>query len=360
MTAAEQDIRFLFNFSASPVGGGLKRLAAYARWFHQHGGASFIVHPQAMFLAEAYPSNTYFPVRQSRAQRVFRECAYLGDIARRTGTPDCYYSYGIPIPVRCGRLNWFHLSNVLPLEPPPDSPTLLMRVRLRYLGRQIRRRLANADIISAESRNSLGMMGLAPGSRAVVSVNGSDDEVDAVQAASRREKENIATVVGTYWYKALDDSRRVFEMLKADHPGLRLVVVGDASPAARVHGMAVPQSLRMREDISVVGALPRTAVVDYLARSRFYISTTRVENSYNAAAEGVFLADESYVSAIGPHLELLDTMTSKVVKVPGVAVPLLHVRRQDLHVGGLKTWDTVIAEMVEHVRAARPGGLGAS
>src|SRR4029453_10582326 len=39
----EHDI--LFNFAASPVGAGLKRLYEYAKWFDAHGGARFIIHP---------------------------------------------------------------------------------------------------------------------------------------------------------------------------------------------------------------------------------------------------------------------------------------------------------------------------
>ena len=35
---------FLFNFSSSASGGGLKRLLAYSDWFNNNGGAQFIVH----------------------------------------------------------------------------------------------------------------------------------------------------------------------------------------------------------------------------------------------------------------------------------------------------------------------------
>ena len=35
---------FLFNFSSSYSGGGLKRLLAFSEWFNKNGGANFIVH----------------------------------------------------------------------------------------------------------------------------------------------------------------------------------------------------------------------------------------------------------------------------------------------------------------------------
>jgi hypothetical protein len=79
-------------------------------------------------------------------------------------------------------------------------------------------------------------------------------------------------------------------------PGGR-VVIGDAKH--------VPGWLCRRPEVMIRGSLERPVVIDILRRSRIYISATHIENSYNAAAEGAFLAEESFISDIPPHRELL-------------------------------------------------------
>ena len=343
--------RYLLNFAASPIGGGFKRLYEYARWFNDNGGAWFIVHPQRATLADEFPHNQYFVAGQSTLLRLVDDCAYLADIVGQTGTPDCYYAYGIPIPRRIGRLNWFHLSNVLPLGLKGIPSPLKFRVKLGVLGWKIRRRLDEADIISAESHNSLRLMGATEDERHFVSVNGSDDEIRHLQEGKVEAKDNMATVVGTYWYKGLEDSYHVFDMLRRKNPGLRLIVIGDHTSQARAHGMMIPALLSGQPDVTLAGGLPRTEVMAYLRRTRFYISTTRVENSWNAASEGAFFADESYLSDLGPHRELLRGLPCTEVAVPNVTRPLLHVRRDHLSGINLKTWDTVVTEMIDRMRA---------
>jgi hypothetical protein len=92
------------------------------------------------------------------------------------------------------------------------------------------------------------------------------------------------------------NSFRVFEMLKKTNSQLKLVIIRSV--------LTVPAALRESWDVVVRGVLTRPEVIDCLRKSRYYISTARIENSYNAASEGVFLAEESYISDIGPHREL--------------------------------------------------------
>jgi hypothetical protein len=102
----------------------------------------------------------------------------------------------------------------------------------------------------------------------------------------------------------------------------------------------------------------RSTVIECLRKTRIYISTTLTENSYNAAAEGIFLADESYISDIGPHRELLLGMPFEEVSVPGVRTALLHVHRDRLSGANLQSWETVIVGMIsrfhEALRASAP------
>lgn len=345
--------RMLFNFAASPIGGGYKRLFEYARWFDARGGAWFIVHPQCTSLAETFPKNRYFVGHQTAVQRLVSDAGYLDEVLREIGEPECYYSYGIPIPRRCAPRTWFHLSNVLPLGLAGIPTPIRLRLKFALLGWRIRRRLAVADVVSAESRNSLRLLGATPDGRYVVSVNGSDDELAHLASGAAEPKENIATAVGTYWFKCLDDTLRVFDTLRAANPGLTLVVIGGTTPWHRGHGMIIPDALVRRPDVLLTGALPQQEVIGYLKRSRFYLSTTRAENSWNAASEGVFFADESYLSDLGPHRELLHGQAFEEVAVAGVDRPLLHVRRERLTGANLRTWDVVVTEMLARMRAGR-------
>jgi hypothetical protein len=88
----------------------------------------------------------------------------------------------------------------------------------------------------------------------------------------------------------------------------------------------------------------------YLRRAKYYISTTHIENSYNAASEGVFFADESYISDIGPHRELLANAPIERVSVPHMNRSVLHVRREHLSGANLTTWQDVIADVIGRVK----------
>lgn len=343
---------FLFNFSASPVGGGLKRLSEYARWFDAHGGAWFAIHPRCAHLRHDFPRNEFVVIEQSSVRRMLGNLREIRHFSAQIGTLECYYAYGVPMYERLGALNWFHLSNALPLcwrrVPMPLRDTLKFGV----LGHRLRQHMGNADVISAESQASLALIDPALRDRLFLSVNGSDDELAHLRSGEVLAKEPIATVVGTYRHKALEDSCRVFDMLRSGDDRLRLLIFGDAA--------WIPRELRAHPHVVVMGNRPRAEVIATLRRSRYCISTTRVENSSNAASEGVFFADESYLSDIGPHRELLDGMPYDDVAVPGVARPMLHVVRQRVSGANLKSWDDVVGGMIARIRggpAAASQGL---
>jgi hypothetical protein len=336
---------YLFDFSASQVGGGLKRLHEYARWFDAHGGASFMVHTGSESLRDEFPRNRFFVVRRTIVNRMLDDFGPVREALTSLGSvPDCYYSYGIPLYQRVGRVNWFHVSNVLPLFRRNVPLTLRARVRLMLLGRRIRRGLRYADVISAESNSSLALLDPEYRDRLFLSVNGSDDELASVGNAQPPAKEPVATVVGTYPHKTLAETYRVFRMLKAKDGRLKLVIFGEAN--------SVPTLLQRDPDVVVKGSRPRTEVIDQLRRSKYYISTTTIENSYNAAAEGIFLADESYISDIGPHRELLTGMPHDRFMMPESGPVLLHVARSQLSGLNLKSWDDVVCAMNARIDAS--------
>jgi hypothetical protein len=336
--------RFLFNFAASYSTGGYKRLYEYAKWFNGNGGAWFVIHPRCSQLTAEFANNRFFVVSQSRIERLYNDCAYLKTIEQQIGQPDLYYSYGIPLYFRFGKICWFHLSNVLPLGGRALLLSLPARLKFALLGMKIRSGFEYADVISAESASSLKMLGAPSPERLFLSVNGSDDELVWLRSRQVTLKEDIATVVGTASYKALDDSYRLFEQLKQRNAQLKLIIIG--------HSNWIPRALTRKHDVTIRGLETRSAVIDWLRKTRIYISTTRIENSYNAAAEGIFFADESYISDIGPHRELLLGMPFENLSVPGVRIPLLHVHRDRLTGANLKDWQTVVVDMIARFHQA--------
>ena len=69
---------------------------------------------------------------------------------------------------------------------------------------------------------------------------------------------------------------------------LKLVIIGCSD--------TIPNQLITNKDVTTTGALQQNEVIDFLKKARYYISTTLLENSFNASSEGVFFTDESYIS----------------------------------------------------------------
>ena len=335
----------LFNFSASHRGGGLKRLQEFARWCDARGGAAFIIHESCGDLATHFPANRYFRVARSTLSRLIDDWTYLDPIVAELGPLKLYYSYGIPVYRRVAQVNWFHLSNVIPFNVGRVPLPVTDYLKWPFLAWRYRRNLRHADIVSAESYASLRYLRVADGSKLFVSVNGSDDELAHAAKPPVAAPSDTAVVVGTFKYKTIRDSYRVFQWLKADNPGLRMIVIGVAAQ--------VPEEVRRAPDVTCTGILPRGEVVKHLACASFYISTTLIENSYNAASEGIFLARESFVSDIPPHRELLGD-GREMVDVPGVRARLFHVQREEAPVAALKPWDQVVTEMLDRAGVAAP------
>ncbi len=339
--------KFLFNFAVSRYGAGFKRLHAHAKWFNENGGAWFIIHSQSTFLVKEFPNNRFFLVNQQRYKRIFNDCEYLDAIREDVGQPEFYYSYGIPIYSRFGKINWFHLSNALPLGTQGIPLPFFDRLKLNFLGWRIKQNFQNADIISAESSSSLKLFDAKHAGKLFVSGNGGDDELDCLQNGEVQTKDDIATVIGTYKYKSLNDSYLIFEMLRKENDRLRLMIIGDERP--------IPTNLRNNKNVIIRGVLPREDVMKVLRKSKYYISTTYIENSYNAASEGIFIADESFISDIGPHRELLENIPFERISISDMTRPILYVKRQDISEVALKTWEDIITEMLDHIFLKKGG-----
>ena len=90
--------------------------------------------------------------------------------------------------------------------------------------------MQSEHVISAESDASVKLFDKRLERKLFVSVNGSDDEINAYDKGIgnqfNREREDIAIAVGTYYHKCVGDVYRIFCHLRKINPSLRLIIVG--------------------------------------------------------------------------------------------------------------------------------------
>ena len=243
---------FLFNFAVSYLGGGYKRLYAYADWFNRAGGASFVIHPTCRALINEFPNNRFFVVRQTQWQRLYKDTHYLQAIRREMGTPYLYYAYGIPVYTPFGRVNWFHLCNVLPFRLQLIDLRLLLKLKQRLLQKRITKHYAHADVIVTESHFSQTLISPEHAQKALLSIHGNDDELHHLNNPCQTPKENTAILLGTWHHKALLDAYQVFKRLQAKNPGLQLIIIGRKKE--------IPTTLKRQKQVTIAGYLSRNAV----------------------------------------------------------------------------------------------------
>jgi hypothetical protein len=133
---------------------------------------------------------------------------------------------------------------------------------------------------------------------------------------------------------------------KASEGELKLVIIGPEKD--------IPAKIAGDKNVVIRGLLSRKKVVECLQAARFYISTTQIENSYNAASEGVFFADESYISNIGPHQELLAEMPYKLISIPRLDSLLIKVKRENVNGDNLQSWAQVVEQMMIKIQSSLP------
>lgn len=332
--------KYLFNFSSSYSGGGLKRLIAFCNWFDERGGASFIVNEKLRGRVERYTNNKFFFVKISKLSMALNHQSYLTPIIKEIGSCEFYYSYNIPMKKIEAGVTWFHLSNVLPLLPAKKYGVPAKRsLELFWLGVLIKRCFKHADFISAESNFALSLLPKNLAAKRCLSINGSDDELGASFSINKLNKRReIAVVVGTHFHKNLRDSYEVFRALKTTNKLLQLEIYGDKN--------SVGSAIKNDPCVTLVGETPRIDILKALSTAKYFINTTLVENSWNSALEGLLLAERSAISLIPPHIELLHggQQISHLNVTSRVPVGILDKEFIDLE--KLKTWHEVINETI--------------
>ena len=330
---------YLFNFSASYIGGGHKRMIEFVKYLNNIGGAIFIINTNCKNDVLQYTNNKYFFIKQNNLKRLLLGERYLKTVVSIYNNIEFYYSYGIPVTKSIGKINWLHISNVLPLTKEEIKISLYNKIKNLYIGYLIKKSFKVVNFISAESNYSLSLVDLKFKNKLFLSVNGADDELLVSNKTDIRE--DIAVVVGTLGYKAINESYIVFKFLQKNCNNLKLYIIGN--------NKYIPKYISTDKNTVATGLIERKSVIEYLKKARFYISNTKIENSYNAASEGIFFAEESFISNIPVHMELLNNTMYKEINIDGCAKSILNVKKENLTKNILVNWDKIVNDVLNKI-----------
>lgn len=333
--------KFLFNFSSSYSGGGLKRLEEFSKWFSINGGATFLINKRSVFLIKKYPVNEYIIPEISKISRLFNREGYLLNL--QNNKFDLYYSYGIPITRKVANVNVLHISNVLPFVKNDFGYSFFEKLKFLLLKFYFLNSLSKTDVLSAESIFSISLFENKFDKIKIVSKNGSDEEIEFFkknkQIIGKRHYDSYAVVLGTHKHKAILDSYNLFKIIKDEEKLDKLKIIGSKDQ--------IPNHVLNDESVEMLGVMDRSDVMKLLAKAKIYISTTKIENSFNAASEAIFISKKSYISAIPPHYELLNGLDFKIEKFDSISSSMIEVNSDEIDTRNLDNWDTVIKQIVK-------------
>jgi glycosyltransferase involved in cell wall biosynthesis len=299
----EYDI--IFDFSASPVGGGLKRLLAYVDHFAASGErVLFLVHPQT---EEHIAGKTvkYEVVRRNPLARLWFDPRF---VSRYGGRARWFFSYGIPIYGKVGDHNWLHVSNALPF----GLLGLTLDIRAFTGNFLLRERFVacadNCSVVSGESEFTLDIYRKTTGWRRqfVLLPNG----MEAFESDTGNTRQPQAITVGTSRYKRLDRTCAVLERMQMTRRLDKLLIVGNLE--------SIPLSVRREPYVACLGPLPHQQVLQHMRQSQLFISTSEIENSSNAVLEALALCGTVVVSDIPSHRELIGNGVGQPLIVDGL------------------------------------------
>jgi len=332
------DYDIIFDFSASPVGGGLKRLQAYVKHFAaSRERVLFLVHPHAEEHI-ARENVQYEVVRRKPLARLWFDQSF---VCRYGGRARWFFSYGIPIYGKVGEYNWLHVSNSLPF----GLLGLTLDIRSFVSNFLLRERFVacadNCSVVSGESEFTLDIYRKTTGwNRELVLLRNGMEAIDG-EGDSPRLAQAIA--VGTSRYKRLDRTCAVMESLRATRPLERLLVVGNVE--------GIPLGVRRKPYAACLGVLPRPQVLREMRQSQVFISTSEIENSSNAVLEALALGGTVVLSDIPSHRELIGKRQVESFAVDGLRYLLLDAGACALDLSEY-SWDRIIARMLSFMQRA--------
>lgn len=323
----------LFDFSSSPVGGGLRRLQAYAEYFSTSPlKTHFFVHEEAKnrdVIQRLVPTSL---VRKTEISKLTLNKKYLASFRGRS---KWVFSYGIPIKENFAEKSWLHISNALPFVVLDVTLGVDLFFKMFILRQQFKRNTQSINVVSAESNFTLNEYQKLTGVAADCCLlrNGIDS---AKINFNKFDKEPVAIAIGTYSYKRLDLTYRLFRYLKKDLKLDKLLVVGESKN--------IPKFIKNANDVEIQNYLTEDDLRSRLEKATYFISTSEVENSSFAVQEGLQLTKKAILSDIPSHREMLKEDFSGALKCNDLDI--LMVNYADVSLDMMPNWATEIEVML--------------
>ncbi|MCF8057808.1 MAG: glycosyltransferase [Bacteriovoracaceae bacterium] len=338
--------KFLFNFSSSYSGGGLQILVSYLDFFNKNGGSFFILNSRLKNkLSKEYPNNKLFFVEINKVKRFVNDMYYLTPIVKNLPPLDLYFSYGIPVYKKVARNNWFHVSNMIPIEPMFNYLGKFQLLQMRLLGFRINKYARNADFLSADSKDALekSQRFLKYNVKNnVVLKNGIDDSFIRLRG---KNKIKNAVTIGTQPYKDLIRLYRLYKWLQKEGKVSKLTIIGSVE--------TIPKQISEDSSVILKGIIEPDQVHEELSSASTYISTSLIENSSVAALEGLYLCPNSYLSKIGPHKEMLEDAQLSFESIEIQEVGEFYHVDQEVPSDYIKSisWDNVNRQFLNYLKS---------
>ena len=303
---------WLFNFSVSYQAGAMRRILATVRFFDQGNGAIFIIHSSLKNEVDIFSNkNKYFFINQTFSERLFKNERYIREVIKEYGQPDIYFSYGIPIYSKIGKLNWFHVSNALSLTVKNIRLTAKTKMKMLLLKHRIISTVGNIDIVSGESQYTLDLFQREVRPKRSISYhilrNGHNTEDISMVGEDDYDLygAKYAMTIGISTYKRLDIVHRIFKQLQETNKDLEtLYIIGSYYDGPHMAKL-IPECLKLDENVVIKIINRREELVRLMDGMDYYISASQIENSSNALLEGLIYSKSVIASDISSHRELM-------------------------------------------------------
>ena len=330
----------VFDFSSSPSGGALLRIEAYASFFSDSALETlFFVHREIAQRIQKFKGINVVPVdNKSNLAKALGIGKYLNVLEEK---PYWFYSYGIPLSRPVGENNWFHISNILPLYLDKVSTSFSLYLKMYLYKLHLKFRSSNCDIVSAESNFSLDLYSkhICSFTHQVLLKNGVSDRVIDDDICNKLSY-NYAVAVGTYNYKRLDITYKVFRSIKDEYKLKNIIIVGNVDN--------VPENIKCQEDVELISYLNDKEYFLTLARADIFISTSIVENSSNAVLEGLILSKKIIISDIPSHREILTFANGSNRNIVGY--DMLVFDKKSISLNKFQSWHLIINKMLSEMK----------
>jgi len=326
----------VFDFSSSPTGGAIRRIEAYASFFSNSSlNTLFFVHQEiAQRIEQFHGINVVLVGEKSTLAKALVIGKYLSVLEEK---PYWFFSYGIPLSRPVGENNWFHISNILPLYLEKVSTGFSLYLKMYLFKLHLKFRPQNCDIVSAESEFSLDLYAkhICSYTQQVLLKNGVTDRMISDDNC-KKFGHNYAIAVGTYNYKRLDITYKVFRSIKYEFKLMSLIIVGNEDN--------VQENIRCQDDVELISYLSDEDYYSALSGADIFISTSAVENSSNAVIEGLSLSKTIIISDIPSHREFLYLVKGYNQYITGY--DMLFFDKKSTSLNKFESWDLIIKKML--------------